>query len=206
MFCLKGNINMSLCSVFNRLCRLWADFPWPEWEGHLDCTPTSLLVCTSQNWSIRNIQYTAHFTVEVLGGGTVWTARTAPDWLTELLWTPNFLCVSHCNCSSPPFSLSLCLPLSVSFSPFLSLSLIVTHTHTHTITHTQPIFPQSPGSSGATPTSTLSTPSRRSSCALQDLFIPPPPAEPYTPRWTHTHTLNIMRFLYQTLKELCTDL
>ncbi|XP_035482922.1 connector enhancer of kinase suppressor of ras 2 isoform X4 [Scophthalmus maximus] len=46
----------------------------------------------------------------------------------------------------------------------------------------QPIFPQSPGSSGATPTSTLSTPSRRSSCALQDLFIPPPPAEPYTPR------------------------
>uniref|UniRef100_A0A3B4XUS0 Connector enhancer of kinase suppressor of Ras 2 n=1 Tax=Seriola lalandi dorsalis TaxID=1841481 RepID=A0A3B4XUS0_SERLL len=45
----------------------------------------------------------------------------------------------------------------------------------------QPIFPQSPGSSVATPTSTLSTPSRRSSCALQDLFIPPPPAEPYTP-------------------------
>uniref|UniRef100_A0A3B4UEP8 Connector enhancer of kinase suppressor of Ras 2 n=1 Tax=Seriola dumerili TaxID=41447 RepID=A0A3B4UEP8_SERDU len=47
---------------------------------------------------------------------------------------------------------------------------------------TVPIFPQSPGSSVATPTSTLSTPSRRSSCALQDLFIPPPPAEPYTPR------------------------
>ncbi|XP_068456604.1 connector enhancer of kinase suppressor of ras 2-like isoform X1 [Clinocottus analis] len=46
----------------------------------------------------------------------------------------------------------------------------------------QPIFPQSPSSSVATPTSTLSTPSRRSSCALQDLFIPPPPAEPYTPR------------------------
>uniref|UniRef100_A0A3Q3AP21 Connector enhancer of kinase suppressor of Ras 2b n=1 Tax=Kryptolebias marmoratus TaxID=37003 RepID=A0A3Q3AP21_KRYMA len=45
-----------------------------------------------------------------------------------------------------------------------------------------PIFPQSPSSSVATPTSTLSTPSRRSSCALQDLFIPPPPAEPYTPR------------------------
>ncbi|XP_029956440.1 connector enhancer of kinase suppressor of ras 2-like isoform X6 [Salarias fasciatus] len=40
----------------------------------------------------------------------------------------------------------------------------------------------SPSSSVATPTSTLSTPSRRSSCALQDLFIPPPPAEPYTPR------------------------
>ncbi|XP_067348480.1 connector enhancer of kinase suppressor of ras 2-like isoform X2 [Channa argus] len=46
----------------------------------------------------------------------------------------------------------------------------------------QPIFPQSPSSSVATPTSTLSTPSRRSSCALQDLYIPPPPAEPYTPR------------------------
>ncbi|XP_060942097.1 connector enhancer of kinase suppressor of ras 2-like [Limanda limanda] len=45
----------------------------------------------------------------------------------------------------------------------------------------QPIFPQSPSSSVATPTSTLSTPSRRSSCALQELFIPPPPAEPYTP-------------------------
>ncbi|XP_028322913.1 connector enhancer of kinase suppressor of ras 2-like isoform X4 [Gouania willdenowi] len=46
----------------------------------------------------------------------------------------------------------------------------------------QLVFPQSPSSSVATPTSTLSTPSRRSSCALQDLFIPPPPAEPYTPR------------------------
>uniref|UniRef100_UPI003AB0554A connector enhancer of kinase suppressor of ras 2-like n=1 Tax=Centroberyx gerrardi TaxID=166262 RepID=UPI003AB0554A len=46
----------------------------------------------------------------------------------------------------------------------------------------QPIFPQSPSSSVATPTSTLSTPSRRDSCALQDLYIPPPPAEPYTPR------------------------
>ncbi|XP_034034540.1 connector enhancer of kinase suppressor of ras 2-like isoform X2 [Thalassophryne amazonica] len=47
---------------------------------------------------------------------------------------------------------------------------------------TVPIFPQSPSSSVTTPTSTLSTPSRRSSCALQDLYIPPPPAEPYTPR------------------------
>ncbi|CAB1316356.1 unnamed protein product [Coregonus sp. 'balchen'] len=46
----------------------------------------------------------------------------------------------------------------------------------------QPIIPQSPSSSVATPTSTLSTPSRRDSCALQDLFIPPPPEEPYTPR------------------------
>ncbi|XP_056140768.1 connector enhancer of kinase suppressor of ras 2-like [Lampris incognitus] len=50
----------------------------------------------------------------------------------------------------------------------------------------QPIFPQSPSSSVATSTSTLSTPSRRDSCALQDLYIPPPPTEPYTPRWTHT--------------------
>ncbi|XP_029556495.1 connector enhancer of kinase suppressor of ras 2 isoform X2 [Salmo trutta] len=48
----------------------------------------------------------------------------------------------------------------------------------------QPIIPQSPSSSVATPTSTLSTPSRRDSCALQDLFIPPPPEEPYTPRRT----------------------
>uniref|UniRef100_A0A8C6PUC7 Connector enhancer of kinase suppressor of Ras 2 n=1 Tax=Nothobranchius furzeri TaxID=105023 RepID=A0A8C6PUC7_NOTFU len=47
---------------------------------------------------------------------------------------------------------------------------------------TVPLSPQSPSSSVATPTSTLSTPSRRSSCALQDLYIPPPPAEPYTPR------------------------
>uniref|UniRef100_A0A8C7KSS2 Connector enhancer of kinase suppressor of Ras 2 n=1 Tax=Oncorhynchus kisutch TaxID=8019 RepID=A0A8C7KSS2_ONCKI len=47
---------------------------------------------------------------------------------------------------------------------------------------TVPIIPQSPSSSVVTPTSTLSTPSRRDSCALQDLFIPPPPEEPYTPR------------------------
>ncbi|CAB1422037.1 unnamed protein product [Pleuronectes platessa] len=46
----------------------------------------------------------------------------------------------------------------------------------------KPLALQSPSSSVATPTSTLSTPSRRSSCALQELFIPPPPAEPYTPR------------------------
>ncbi|XP_055036216.2 connector enhancer of kinase suppressor of ras 2 isoform X2 [Misgurnus anguillicaudatus] len=45
----------------------------------------------------------------------------------------------------------------------------------------QPIIPPSPSSSGATPSSTLSTPSRRDSCALQDLYIPPPPDEPYTP-------------------------
>ncbi|XP_053543689.1 connector enhancer of kinase suppressor of ras 2 isoform X1 [Ictalurus punctatus] len=46
----------------------------------------------------------------------------------------------------------------------------------------QPIFPSSPSSSTATPTSTLSTPSKRDSCALQDLYFPPPPDEPYTPR------------------------
>ncbi|XP_061903873.1 connector enhancer of kinase suppressor of ras 2-like isoform X5 [Entelurus aequoreus] len=46
----------------------------------------------------------------------------------------------------------------------------------------KPLALQSPSSSVATPTSTLSTPSRRGSCALQDLYIPPPPAEPYTPR------------------------
>ncbi|XP_054610779.1 connector enhancer of kinase suppressor of ras 2-like isoform X4 [Dunckerocampus dactyliophorus] len=46
----------------------------------------------------------------------------------------------------------------------------------------KPLALQSPSSSAATPTSTLSTPSRRGSCALQDLYIPPPPAEPYTPR------------------------
>ncbi|XP_030637755.1 connector enhancer of kinase suppressor of ras 2 [Chanos chanos] len=46
----------------------------------------------------------------------------------------------------------------------------------------QPIIPPSPSSSAATPSSTLSTPSRRGSCALQDLYIPPPPEEPYTPR------------------------
>ncbi|XP_026860948.2 connector enhancer of kinase suppressor of ras 2 isoform X2 [Electrophorus electricus] len=46
----------------------------------------------------------------------------------------------------------------------------------------QPIIPPSPGSSVATPSSTLSTPSRRDSCALQEFYIPPPPEEPYAPR------------------------
>ncbi|XP_029704760.1 connector enhancer of kinase suppressor of ras 2-like isoform X2 [Takifugu rubripes] len=46
----------------------------------------------------------------------------------------------------------------------------------------KPLALQSPSSSVTTPTSTLSTPSRRSSCALKDLYIPPPPSEPYTPR------------------------
>ncbi|KAG5843704.1 hypothetical protein ANANG_G00153760 [Anguilla anguilla] len=46
----------------------------------------------------------------------------------------------------------------------------------------QPVVPQSPTSSVATPSSTFSTPSRQDNSALQDLFIPPPPTEPYTPR------------------------
>ncbi|XP_063062417.1 connector enhancer of kinase suppressor of ras 2 [Engraulis encrasicolus] len=46
----------------------------------------------------------------------------------------------------------------------------------------QPVVPKSPTSSSATPTSTISTPSKRDSSALQDLYIPPPPSEPYTPR------------------------
>ncbi|XP_076836391.1 connector enhancer of kinase suppressor of ras 2 isoform X3 [Brachyhypopomus gauderio] len=45
-----------------------------------------------------------------------------------------------------------------------------------------PIMPTSPGSSVATPSSTLSTPSRRDSNALQEFYIPPPPEEPYAPR------------------------
>ncbi|XP_062841455.1 connector enhancer of kinase suppressor of ras 2 [Trichomycterus rosablanca] len=47
---------------------------------------------------------------------------------------------------------------------------------------TVPVAPKSPTSSSATPTSTISTPSKRDSSALHDLFIPPPPSEPYTPR------------------------
>ncbi|XP_052026167.1 connector enhancer of kinase suppressor of ras 2-like [Apodemus sylvaticus] len=39
-----------------------------------------------------------------------------------------------------------------------------------------------PTSSVATPSSTISTPTKRDSSALQDLYIPPPPAEPYIPR------------------------
>ncbi|XP_042608363.1 connector enhancer of kinase suppressor of ras 2-like isoform X16 [Cyprinus carpio] len=47
---------------------------------------------------------------------------------------------------------------------------------------TVPVVPRSPTSSSATPTSTISTPSKRDSSALQDLYIPPPPSEPYIPR------------------------
>uniref|UniRef100_A0A4W3IJP0 Connector enhancer of kinase suppressor of Ras 2 n=1 Tax=Callorhinchus milii TaxID=7868 RepID=A0A4W3IJP0_CALMI len=47
---------------------------------------------------------------------------------------------------------------------------------------TVPIIPKSPSRSVATPTSTIGTPTKRDSSALHDLFIPPPPSEPYTPR------------------------
>ncbi|XP_032082501.1 connector enhancer of kinase suppressor of ras 2 isoform X3 [Thamnophis elegans] len=46
----------------------------------------------------------------------------------------------------------------------------------------QPLVSRSPTSSVATPSSTVSTPTKRDSSALQDLYIPPPPAEPYVPR------------------------
>ncbi|XP_048349518.1 connector enhancer of kinase suppressor of ras 2 isoform X6 [Sphaerodactylus townsendi] len=45
-----------------------------------------------------------------------------------------------------------------------------------------PLVPRSPTSSVATPSSTISTPTKRDSSALQDFYIPPPPAEPYIPR------------------------
>ncbi|XP_032082503.1 connector enhancer of kinase suppressor of ras 2 isoform X5 [Thamnophis elegans] len=47
---------------------------------------------------------------------------------------------------------------------------------------TVPLVSRSPTSSVATPSSTVSTPTKRDSSALQDLYIPPPPAEPYVPR------------------------
>ncbi|XP_060231293.1 connector enhancer of kinase suppressor of ras 2 isoform X4 [Meriones unguiculatus] len=47
---------------------------------------------------------------------------------------------------------------------------------------TVPLIPRSPTSSVATPSSTISTPTKRDTSALQDLYIPPPPAEPYIPR------------------------
>ncbi|XP_015669912.1 connector enhancer of kinase suppressor of ras 2 isoform X2 [Protobothrops mucrosquamatus] len=46
----------------------------------------------------------------------------------------------------------------------------------------QPLVSRSPTSSVAAPSSTVSTPTKRDSSALQDLYIPPPPAEPYIPR------------------------
>ncbi|XP_069617581.1 connector enhancer of kinase suppressor of ras 2 isoform X5 [Ranitomeya imitator] len=53
---------------------------------------------------------------------------------------------------------------------------------TYSWTRISPLIPRSPTSGAATPSSTISTPTKRDSSALQDLFIPPPPAEPYTPR------------------------
>ncbi|XP_053561236.1 connector enhancer of kinase suppressor of ras 2 [Bombina bombina] len=53
---------------------------------------------------------------------------------------------------------------------------------TYSWTRLSPLIPRSPTSSVATPSSTISTPTKRDSSALQDLFIPPPPVEPYTPR------------------------
>ncbi|XP_059576840.1 connector enhancer of kinase suppressor of ras 2 isoform X4 [Alligator mississippiensis] len=46
---------------------------------------------------------------------------------------------------------------------------------------TVPLIPRSPTSSVATPSSTISTPTKRDSSALQELYIPPPPVEPYIP-------------------------
>ncbi|CAI9553553.1 unnamed protein product, partial [Staurois parvus] len=53
---------------------------------------------------------------------------------------------------------------------------------TYSWTRISPLIPRSPTSGAATPSSTISTPTKRDSTALQDLFIPPPPSEPYTPR------------------------
>lgn len=84
------------------------------------------------------------------------------------------------SCLNSKFSMCHSLHPSPSLSPLLCLT--PSHVHALIVAHTQPLFPQSPSSSITTPTSTLSTPSRRSSCALKDLYIPPPPSEPYTPR------------------------
>uniref|UniRef100_A0A9J8C9M6 Connector enhancer of kinase suppressor of Ras 2 n=2 Tax=Cyprinus carpio TaxID=7962 RepID=A0A9J8C9M6_CYPCA len=69
----------------------------------------------------------------------------------------------------------------------LGMYIKSTYDGLHVITGTtegvrQPVVPRSPTSSSATPTSTISTPSKRDSSALQDLYIPPPPSEPYIPR------------------------
>lgn len=103
------------------------------------------------------------------------------EWcLTDCL-NSNF---SMCHSLYPSPSLPL------SSSPLSDCHSSPSYVLTPVLAHTQPIFPQSPSSSVPTPTSTLSTPSRRSSCALKDLYIPPPPSEPYTPRWTtQTHTV-----------------
>ncbi|XP_077199167.1 connector enhancer of kinase suppressor of ras 2 isoform X7 [Paroedura picta] len=66
----------------------------------------------------------------------------------------------------------------------LGMYIKSTYDGLHVITGTteNPLVPRSPTSSVATPSSTISTPTKRDSSALQDLYIPPPPAEPYIPR------------------------
>ncbi|XP_072850396.2 connector enhancer of kinase suppressor of ras 2 isoform X3 [Pogona vitticeps] len=66
----------------------------------------------------------------------------------------------------------------------LGMYIKSTYDGLHVITGTteNPLAPRSPTSSVATPSSTISTPTKRDSSALQDLYIPPPPAEPYIPR------------------------
>lgn len=62
----------------------------------------------------------------------------------------------------------------------------------------QPLIPRSPTSSVATPSSTISTPTKRDSSALQDLYIPPPPAEPYIPRYQTNHHFVLCSFQPKT--------
>ncbi|XP_032296820.1 connector enhancer of kinase suppressor of ras 2 isoform X4 [Coturnix japonica] len=66
----------------------------------------------------------------------------------------------------------------------LGMYIKSTYDGLHVITGTteNPLIPRSPTSSVATPSSTISTPTKRDSSALQDLYIPPPPTEPYIPR------------------------
>lgn len=163
---------------------------WMRGMSRLHTGPSSRV----HQLELEHQKRTVHCSFHAWGAQQHSLNRTNGLWLTELLRTPSFQCVNPCNCS-----LSLSLFLSV------CLSLPLSHICTHILTHTQPIFPQSPSSSVATPTSTLSTPSRRSSCALQDLYIPPPPAEPYTPRWTHAYRWNTLKFTcsYQILKVFC---
>ena len=67
----------------------------------------------------------------------------------------------------------------------------------------QPLIPRSPTSSVATPSSTISTPTKRDSSALQDLYIPPPPAEPYIPRYKTNHLVVLGSFYQKTNRTAC---
>ena len=62
----------------------------------------------------------------------------------------------------------------------------------------QPLIPRNPTSSVATPSSTISTPTKSDSSALQDLYIPPPPAEPYIPRYQTNHRFVLCSFQLKT--------